>query len=190
MSSVTTLFTQYSAAEIVIFLFLVFTVIKFLDEIVSYFYEKIKTYLLKEQEEENQQNQLLDKLDNINTKIDDLVQTVSVLEQRAATNEKHIQALQTKVDSLNSSVELLNNQSKKTEEKLHLVQKRMQDQTKDSLIEAHHRYVYELKTIDDIGLESMERTYLYYKAAGGNSFIDTLMDEVRKLPRLALKTEN
>ena len=41
--------------------------------------------------------------------------------------------------------------------------------------------------IDDIGLQSMERTYFYYKAAGGNTFIDTLMDEVRELPRPALE---
>lgn len=34
----------------------------------------------------------------------------------------------------------------------------------------------------------MERRYLYYKTAGGNSFVDNLMDEVRNLPKINFYT--
>ena len=46
--------------------------------------------------------------------------------------------------------------------------------------------LYEIKAIDDLNLQSLERRYLYYKAAGGNSFIDGLMEEIRELPRINL----
>lgn len=45
-------------------------------------------------------------------------------------------------------------------------------------------FCYEVKAIDDLNLQSLERRYLYYKAAGGNSFIDGLMEEIRSLPRI------
>ena len=98
-----------------------------------------------------------------------------------------ITSLKDKVNALHESVNGLSEQSKKTDDTLIIVQERLQNQARDKLIELHHRYVYEYKMIDDIGLESMERTYLYYKAAGGDTFIDTLMDEARELPRPALE---
>ena len=64
----------------------------------------------------------------------------------------------------------------------------MQENTRSYLIDAHHKFCYERKAIDELNLQSMERRYLYYKAAGGDSFIDGLMEEVRKLPRINLYT--
>ena len=65
-----------------------------------------------------------------------------------------------------------------------LVQERLQENTRSFLIDAHHKHCYQIKSIDDLTLQSVERRYLYYKTAGGNSFIDGLMDEIRKLPRI------
>ena len=69
-----------------------------------------------------------------------------------------------------------------------LVQERLQENTRSYLIDAHHKFCYEKRAIDDLSLQAMERRYLYYKTAGGNSFIDGLMDEVRNLPRINLYT--
>ena len=69
-----------------------------------------------------------------------------------------------------------------------LVQERLQENTRSYLIDAHHKFCYEIKAIDDLNLQAMERRYLYYKTAGGNSFIDGLMDQVRQLPRINFYT--
>lgn len=92
--------------------------------------------------------------------------------------------LDQKIDKLSEKIDLATNQNKRTEEALKTVQERLQENTRAVIIDAHHKYVYEHKMIDDITLQSLERRYLYYKAGGGNSFIDTLMEEIRTLPRL------
>lgn len=187
MDNVITLFTQYSAAEVVVLLVLMVAAFKFIGEGLDYIVSKVKAYFKKEQADETQQAQLIAKLDLIDTKIDSLGTQVNNLESRVAQTEVSIALLKDKVHDLGDSIFRLDEQGKKTEGALDLIQKKLQNQARDQLIAWHHKYVYEYKMIDDIGLEAMERTYLYYKAAGGNTFIDTLMDEVRELPRPALE---
>jgi hypothetical protein len=69
-----------------------------------------------------------------------------------------------------------------------LVHERLQENTRSFLIDSHHKFCNEIQGIDDQSLQSMERRYLYYKSAGGDSFIDTLMEEVRDLPRINYAT--
>ena len=60
------------------------------------------------------------------------------------------------------------------------------DDIKQSLTKDHHYFCYKLGSIDDYSLDCMQKRYAHYKEEGGNSFIKTLMQEVRALPR---KTE-
>lgn len=75
-------------------------------------------------------------------------------------------------------------QQKNMDAAITLIQERLQENTRSYLIDAHHKFCYEMNAIDDLSLQAMERRYLYYKTAGGNSFVDNLMDEVRVLPRI------
>ena len=183
MDNFTTLFTQYSAVEVIYMLILIGLSFKLVSELVDWFKNKGRVYFKKETQQEN----LVDKLDIISEKLDSLSDQISSLEQRVDSTETAIHSLKDKVKGLTDAAASLEEQSQKTDESLNLVQDRLQNQARDRLIELHHKYVYEYKMIDDIGLQSMERTYFYYKAAGGNTFIDTLMDEVRELPRPALE---
>lgn len=63
------------------------------------------------------------------------------------------------------------------------------DDIKQSLTKDHHYFCYKLKSIDDYSLDCMERRYSHYKEEGGNSFVQTLMEEVRALPR-RIETQN
>lgn len=56
------------------------------------------------------------------------------------------------------------------------------DSIKAYLTDKHHYYVFTQKWIDDYNLDCIERRYVHYKKAGGNSFVDHLMDELRLLP--------
>ena len=187
MDNVVNLFTQYSAVEVLILLFTLAVVLKFTGELIDYFRNKARAYFKEEEKEESEHLILVNKLTSISDKLDSLGTQISSVENRLEKAENSIRSLENNICSLEKKVHDLNTQSAETEKSLQLVQERLQNQARDRLIELHHKYMYDYKTIDDLGLQSMERTYLYYKAAGGNTFIDTLMDEVRELPRTALE---
>lgn len=100
------------------------------------------------------------------------------------------------LNNLSSKIDNLNEQNKKIYKKqeqvdvtLALVQERMQENARSFLIDAHHKFCYKYKKIDDLNLQSIERRYLYYKTAGGDTFIDHLIEEIRSLPRAVLVTD-
>ena len=57
------------------------------------------------------------------------------------------------------------------------------DAIKAYITQQHHYFCYERKMIDDFSLDCLERRFEHYEDQGGNSFIEGLMDELRKLPR-------
>ena len=63
------------------------------------------------------------------------------------------------------------------------------DNIKSWIVEKHHKYCYEVGSVDYYILESIERRYDHYKQEGGNSYIDTLMDELRALPKTNIREE-
>ena len=64
------------------------------------------------------------------------------------------------------------------------------DDIKSWIVEKHHKYCYEVGSVDYYILESIERRYDHYKKEGGNSYIDTLMEELRALPKTNVREEN
>ena len=98
--------------------------------------------------------------------------------QHAKVIQKHGQELdniKTQLDSLKDNINLL------------LASDR--DDIKQSLTKDHHYFCYKLGSIDDYSLDCMEKRYAHYQEEGGNTFISTLMEEVRALPR-KLETNN
>lgn len=57
------------------------------------------------------------------------------------------------------------------------------DDIKSWIVEKHHFYCYEKGYIDDQMMDCLERRYSHYLDEGGNSYIHTLMEELRRLPR-------
>ena len=54
--------------------------------------------------------------------------------------------------------------------------------TRSYIIDKFHYYVYQIGSIDEAALQDLERRYLYYKEAGGDTFIETRMKVLRELP--------
>ena len=54
---------------------------------------------------------------------------------------------------------------------------------KYSITKQHHYFVYQLGYIDDYSLDILEKRYSYYLSYGGNSYVGTLIDELRELPK-------
>lgn len=97
------------------------------------------------------------------------------LKQITEHHEEQINNIQTDIKDIKDSINLLIESDK--------------DDIKQSLTKDHHYFCYKLKSIDDYSLDCMERRYSHYTDEGGNSFVETLMNEVRALPR-KIETEN
>lgn len=160
MGEITTIFTQYSFQELVLLIIIVLFALKAFNEVVAYFYTKIKNYFGIQNNKEQWEENVSESLDEIKKEIQTL------RDQNIKTHQR-----QEEID-----------------QSISLVQERLQENTRSYLIDAHHKFCYDIRAIDDLNLQAMERHYLYYKTAGGNSFVDNLMDEVRNLPKINFYT--
>ena len=60
------------------------------------------------------------------------------------------------------------------------------DSDKDDIrawITDKYHYFMKLKYIDDFTLDCLERRFKSYKQEGGNTYVDSMMEELRRLPR-------
>lgn len=161
MEAIQILFSQYSIESTIILIILLLLIAKFINELYSYFSEQFNEYFNKKNKVDKQHEEIKNELKKINNKLDDVYHQNEQLEDRQ---------------------KIIENQAM-------LTQERLQENTRSYIIDAHHRFCYQIGGIDDINLQSIERRYLYYKTAGGNSFIDNLMDEIRKLPKLNMQDD-
>ena len=158
MSAISDLLTQYSIETIIIFLVAIGVAIKYCAELIGWFYSKLQNYFTGQQTQKDKHVETIDTLNEIS---------------------QSIKSIDDKLGELNHQVQKLENDSKITTE-------RLQEQTRSFIIDKHHYYCYQVKAIDDMALQSLERQFLYYVNAGGNTFIENLMAEVRALPKMAL----
>ena len=63
------------------------------------------------------------------------------------------------------------------------------DDIKAFITRQHHYFVYQKGWIDDYSLDCIQQRYNHYQHQGGNSFICTLMKELRGLPKQPISLE-
>lgn len=155
MEAIIELLSQYSIEGIIFLCILVLAAVDFILRIKDSFLGRVKGQFSKENSEEELKKEIL--------------LTLQDLKNQNLNLEKKIEAINSRLDGV--------------EVELKLAEERLQESTRSYLIDAHHKFVYHEKAIDILSLQSIERRYVYYKAAGGNSFIDSLMKEIRELPK-------
>ena len=158
MDALSQLVSQYSFGAIVMLVVTLAVAFKFLSELLEYFYNKLKKFFNYQTLKDTQHSEIVES----------------------------IASLQAEIKSLSQEISNQSNDIKALQEHEKLTLERLQENSRSYIIDKHHYFCYEIKAIDDLNLESLERRYLYYKAAGGNSFIDGLMEEIRELPRINL----
>ena len=161
MGMIEQLFTQYSIETLVILVALLGFSIKAKSELWEWFYNKFKEHFSFRTQRDQDHQQLVTEIKELSTDIKTVREEVHHLE-----------------DNMNQ----FSDQMKITTE-------RLQENARNYIIDKHHYFCYQIKAIDDLSLQSLERRFLYYTAAGGNSFIDGLMEEIRELPRLSFQNE-
>lgn len=164
MEVLTNLFSQYSIESIIIFIMAIAIAFKAISELWEYFYNKLRKYFNYQTSKEQSHKEVIEG-------IEELKQEIVLLKK------EDISVLNKKVDMSIEKSDSLKNQ-------MALVTERLQESSRSHIIDRHHYFVYEVKHIDELSLQSLEREYLYYKAAGGDTYVDRLMEEIRALPRL------
>lgn len=152
--------SSYSFSDLVLLLVAVLAIGKWLSSAWDYAYQKMREHFNIESDNERQVKEWDKQIKEIGSTIDDMADKVD--------------ALQKKLDESNKS----------SEENKRILMDRIQEEARTYIIDRHHLFVYQVKAIDDFNLENLETKYMYYKGAGGDSFVDGLMDEVRSLKRV------
>ena len=161
MEALTGLLSQYSIETLILLIVSLGLAIKFVSELWEYFYNKIKKYFNYQTQKDRQHEEIIEGIG-------------AIKEEIIALKKENIE-LTSKVNSF--------------DDKMNIVNERLQENTRSFIIDKHHYFCYTVGAIDDLNLQSLERHFLYYKASGGNSFIDGLMEDIRALPRLNISNQ-
>jgi hypothetical protein len=158
------LFSQYSIESIILFAMALGVAVKAMSELWEYFYNKLRKYFNYQTKKEQSFEQLTNAISSLH-------------EELTGIRNKEI-------SPLNDKIELAIEKNDEMKNQISLVSERLQENTRGNIIDKHHHFCYVLDHIDDLSLQSLEREYLYYKAAGGDTYVDGLMEDLRALPRL------
>ena len=161
MGMIEQLLSQYSIETLVILVALLGFSIKAMSELWEWFYNKFKEHFSFRTQRDQDHQQLIEQIKELSNGI-------------KATQEE---------------IQILKNNMVQFSDQMKITTERLQENSRNYIIDKHHYFCYQIKAIDDLSLQSLERRFLYYKAAGGNSFIDGLMEEIRELPRLNFQNE-
>lgn len=102
--------------------------------------------------------------------------------------EEQIIELETEHEIFTSQFDNISKTLNNIQEDIKLLTERMQENTKMYIVDKFHYFYHRAKMIDEASLQSLELRYMYYKSAGGDSYIDDLMNKLRSLPRVNIET--
>lgn len=64
------------------------------------------------------------------------------------------------------------------------------DAIKSFITEKHHFFCYKRKWIDDYSLDCIEKRFEHYIEEGGNSYVESLMADIRELPKHKIENKD
>ena len=149
------LLAQYSLSQILIFLFVFGATLKTTITMIEWFWDRIGKVFKKQQAETEQQESFTEHIQRSEKQIKELYELHSKTEEN--------------LEKILNSIQLLINSDK--------------DDIKAWITEKHHYYCYEKRHIDDYSLDCIEKRYTHYRNEGGNSFVEDLMRDIRRLPK-------
>lgn len=97
-------------------------------------------------------------------------QRIEKIDKQLQTYNEQLQNITQSIDNLRGETQLLIDSDK--------------DAIKAFIIDKHHHFCYEQKWIDDYSMDVLEKRYVHYVDEKGNSYVETLMKELRELPRV------
>lgn len=156
------LLSKYSLAEIVVFIVMLGIAIKELITFMDWASDRLKRVFKKETNQEKAFTEVKQQITNLSEQLDIAVKG---FQEYLSIDEEKINTMQQTIDILIESDK---------------------DDIKSWITSQHHYFCYEKGFIDDYSLDCIERRFKHYKDEGGNSFIETLMNELRALPKVSV----
>lgn len=112
-----------------------------------------------------------------------------IIEHYEECNQQHQESME-KYDLLEHKIDFLtdtmNEKIDKIEKQLTLLTESDMHDIKGWIVEKHH-LLTERGWVDDFTMDTLEHRYSDYKAEDGNSYIETLMMDLRKLPHFPVE---
>ena len=146
-TAVEELFSKYSVAEIIIFIFLILLTAKEIFSLIDWFKNRGKENFKKDETAEKREAQVQE-----------------ILKTQAQQSED--------IKSMKDCIEMLVISDK--------------NDIKAWITEKYHE-VMSKGWVDDYELDCLEKRYADYRQEGGNSYIEDLMEDIRKLPKTSQK---
>lgn len=158
MSILRDLLTNYSIIDVILILFMVAFFTKEALNLKDFFHGRAKAKYDEDQKESECTKKLMDKLEDLEDQVGFFY------------------------DETTSSLDKINKALKKHEETLDSLIQSDKDDIRLDIVKQHH-YFTNKGYIDDFSMDAIEKRYVHYKAAGGNSYITGLMNDLRLLPK-------
>lgn len=117
------------------------------------------------------------------TYVDWAKEKISTTVNKNAKNKSEHSQLHTDIEEIKDAQKDMLKTINKLSRSIDLLTASDKDDIKAYITREHHYFCYQLGYIDDYNLDCIEKRYAHYKDEGGNSFIGTLMEELRALPK-------
>lgn len=149
------LLSQYTIPQIILFIAALIFIVKGVQDTIDFF--------------KNKYNQKFNKDYDTKTK------EIRLEEFYEMAGEQHKEVMM-EIEKVSESVDHLSQRiDKLTESDMHDI--------KQFIVREYHYFVEQKKWIDDYSLDTILLRYADYKQEGGNSYIEMLIDEIKKLPK-------
>ena len=103
--------------------------------------------------------------------------------KKAVHKSEESEQIKEELASQDEEIKELRTQIKENNKLIHLLLESDKDAIKAYITRQHHYFCYQKGWIDDYSLDCIEQRYSHYQDEGGNSFISSLMTELRALPK-------
>ena len=182
MGELNFLLSNYSIGEVlallVVIVFLGIAILKAWD----YIWGKIKIHFDIKNSKEKQEKDIITKTDNILEQLENIQSSINVLQEQGEQRHKRLKNVEKYIEEDNILEKEIIEHNNKIDEMCAKVTERLQQDARWAFKDAYNYYYVKLGYIDPQSLEALESKYGHYIAAGGNSFVNFIMEKIRTLP--------
>lgn len=158
------LLENYSISDIIMFIVILCFAAKEVVTFWDWAHTRINQGINKNLKEEKEKNRLQKEMDTMN----------DFFNEKEKRFEKKKSEINSRFDSMETQMNLL-------QEQIHLLIESDKDDIKSYIVDKHRQHCYYNKSIDDYTLDCLERRFEHYKKEGGNSYVESLMEDLRNL---------
>lgn len=187
MDAITSLLSMMSMDQIFLVVLLLLVATKFVSDLLEWLYKKLKSYFNIQDNKEKQYAAILSSIESIKADMDSRKKDADLQHSQIDKISRQLDAQEGEYTSMRNTIESQTKELGNLKSQISVLTERTQDSTRAYIIDKHHYFCYQIGGIDDMSLQDLERRFMCYKALGGDTFIDALMEEIRRLPRITLE---